>query len=140
MNSPGARIGLAAVLLLAVTSALVWDRGWKDSLRPPAAAPPPAAGMLRLSLGGGRPASPRPGLPPAGVRPPPGRPPRRPAPPSASRRPPRPARTWRVAEGDCLSDIARKVYGTSRRWPEIAAANGLRDPFLIRPGDVLRIP
>ncbi len=33
---------------------------------------------------------------------------------------------WRVARGDCLWNIARAVYGKGTRWPEIAAANGLK--------------
>jgi nucleoid-associated protein YgaU len=45
-----------------------------------------------------------------------------------------------VTKGQSLSEIADRVYGESRRWPEIARANGIEDPDLIREGQVLRIP
>lgn len=47
-----------------------------------------------------------------------------------------------VASGDSLSKIAKKYYGNAMRYPEIFEANKpmLKDPNLIYPGQVLRIP
>jgi nucleoid-associated protein YgaU len=45
-----------------------------------------------------------------------------------------------VSEGDTLTEISVSVYGTSRRWREIAAANGISEPWVIRTGQVLRLP
>ncbi len=43
--------------------------------------------------------------------------------------PPPPARrTYDVKRGDTLWGIAVRFYGNGRRWPEIARANGVRDP------------
>jgi LysM repeat protein len=41
-----------------------------------------------------------------------------------------------VRSGECLSVIAAS-YGTS--WPRLAEVNGLADPDLIFPGQILRI-
>jgi nucleoid-associated protein YgaU len=51
-------------------------------------------------------------------------------------------RMYVVAEGDTLSSIARKFYGSAssrRRIPEANRAL-IRDPYLIQPGWRLRIP
>lgn len=55
---------------------------------------------------------------------------------------PRPASggTYTVQEGDSLSKIARDVMGDMNRWPEIADANGISDPYVIYPGQVLTLP
>lgn len=47
-----------------------------------------------------------------------------------------------VESGDSLSKIAKKYYGNAMRYPEIFEANKpmLKDPNLIYPGQVLRIP
>jgi nucleoid-associated protein YgaU len=45
-----------------------------------------------------------------------------------------------VQEGESLSSIARSVYRRASRWPEIARANGLSEPFRIRAGQTLTIP
>jgi nucleoid-associated protein YgaU len=50
--------------------------------------------------------------------------------------------TYTVRPGDTLSDIAKRLYGKSRRWTRIYRANQDRidDPNLIFPGQVLIIP
>ncbi len=47
-----------------------------------------------------------------------------------------------VVRGDSLSKIAKKFYGNAMKYPEIFDANKpmLKDPNLIYPGQVLRIP
>lgn len=47
-----------------------------------------------------------------------------------------------VKSGDTLSGISKEVYGDPMRYPEIFEANKpmLKDPDLIFPGQVLRIP
>jgi nucleoid-associated protein YgaU len=49
---------------------------------------------------------------------------------------------YTVQKGDTLSKIAKEQYGTWKRYPEIFEANTpmLKDPDLIYPGQVLRIP
>lgn len=48
--------------------------------------------------------------------------------------------TYTVKSGDSLSKIARDVLGDMSRWPEIAALNTLRAPYVIHPGQVLQLP
>lgn len=64
-----------------------------------------------------------------------------PAPPEAARSGPA-RRTYVVGRGETLGAIARKVYGTSKRWKEIYEANRdrIRDPRRMRAGVELRIP
>ena len=45
-----------------------------------------------------------------------------------------------VVAGDCLWNLAGKFYGRPLDWTRIAAANGLRAPYLILIGQRLRIP
>jgi len=65
------------------------------------------------------------------------------APPPA---PPPPAPTQRTytvrsSDGaDGLSGIALRQLGNAARWPEIASLNGLRSPYTIHAGQVLRLP
>jgi nucleoid-associated protein YgaU len=49
---------------------------------------------------------------------------------------------YTVRRGDSLSLIARAKYGDAMRWPTIYEANRdqIKDPNLIYPGQVLRIP
>ncbi len=49
---------------------------------------------------------------------------------------------YTVVSGDSLSKIAKKYYGNAMKYPEIFEANKpmLKDPNLIYPGQVLRIP
>ena len=55
--------------------------------------------------------------------------------------PPAP-RTYTVAAGDSLSKIAKKLYGDASKWKRIFEANRdiLKNPDLIHPGQVLKIP
>ena len=53
--------------------------------------------------------------------------------------PPAPRRHL-VVKGDNLYRLGVAYYGTSARWKDIASANGLREPYLIRQGDRLTIP
>jgi nucleoid-associated protein YgaU len=45
-----------------------------------------------------------------------------------------------VRDGDSLQSIAYAAYGDPTLWREIAADNGIDDPFRVRRGDVLSIP
>lgn len=47
---------------------------------------------------------------------------------------------YTVVEGDTLSKIALKFYGDADRYPLIAHFNGIKDPNLIRVGQILVIP
>ena len=51
-------------------------------------------------------------------------------------------RTYTVVAGDSLSKIAKKIYGNAGRWKEIFEANKdtIKNPDLIHPGQVLKIP
>ncbi len=49
-------------------------------------------------------------------------------------------RRYRVREGETVSQISQKVYGTSRHWERILAANGLSRPEELRAGVELVIP
>jgi nucleoid-associated protein YgaU len=53
-----------------------------------------------------------------------------------------PAQFHTVVKGDSLSKIAKKFYGDAMKYPVIFEANKpmLKDPDLIYPGQVLRIP
>lgn len=49
--------------------------------------------------------------------------------------------TYKVQAGDSLSGIAKAVYGSGDRWPEIVRANpSLADPSVLYVGTVLTIP
>lgn len=47
---------------------------------------------------------------------------------------------YTVKPGDTLSKLAIQFYGDMSRWPQIAAANGIENPNLIRVGQQLNIP
>ena len=51
-------------------------------------------------------------------------------------------RTYTVVEGDNLSRIALREYGSANKWHAIFEANRdlIKDPDLIRPGQVLKLP
>jgi nucleoid-associated protein YgaU len=51
-------------------------------------------------------------------------------------------RTYTVVAGDSLSKIAKKLLGNANRWKDIHALNKdqVKNPDLIRPGQVLKIP
>ena len=50
--------------------------------------------------------------------------------------------SYTVEKGDSLSKIAQKVYGKASLWKKIYEANQdhIKDPDLIYPGQVLRLP
>lgn len=47
--------------------------------------------------------------------------------------------TWVVEKGQRLDWIANEVYGRSSAWRHIAETNGLLNPTLLRPGQILKI-
>jgi nucleoid-associated protein YgaU len=51
-------------------------------------------------------------------------------------------RTYTVRKGDSLSKIAKREYGDAQQWRRIFEANRdtIKDPDLIHPGQVVRIP
>jgi len=51
-------------------------------------------------------------------------------------------RTYTVVKGDTLSRIAKQFYGDANKWRKIFEANGdvIKNPDLIHPGQVLKIP
>lgn len=63
----------------------------------------------------------------------------RPAAPVAPAAPAK-ASSYTVVSGDTLSSIAARVLGDASRYPELAAANGLRAPYVIYPRQVLKVP
>jgi nucleoid-associated protein YgaU len=50
--------------------------------------------------------------------------------------------TYTVVSGDSLSKIAKQIYGKASLWKTIYEANQdqIKDPDLIFPGQMLRIP
>lgn len=51
------------------------------------------------------------------------------------------AKTYTVAKGDCLWNIAKQFYGSGAEYKKLAAANPfIKNPNLIYPGQVLTIP
>ena len=49
-------------------------------------------------------------------------------------------KTYTVQAGDTLGAIARKFYGDAGKYPGLAEVNGIQNPHLIHPGQVLTIP
>jgi len=51
-------------------------------------------------------------------------------------------RSYTVQKGDSLSKIAKREYGDAQQWRRIYEANRdtIKDPDLIYPGQVVRIP
>jgi hypothetical protein len=49
-------------------------------------------------------------------------------------------KTFVVRSGDRLSGIAAAVYRDPSRWRDIARANGIRDPRVLPPGTLLKLP
>lgn len=47
---------------------------------------------------------------------------------------------YRVAPGDTLWSLAERFYGVARRWPEIAAANGIKEGEGLISGRMIKIP
>ena len=50
------------------------------------------------------------------------------------------ADSYTVVRGDCLWNIAVRFYGDGMKFRAIASANGIREPWLILPGQTLTIP
>ena len=50
------------------------------------------------------------------------------------------ASTYTVQSGDTLSAICRKFYGNANLYSQVANKNGIKNPNLIRVGQVLSIP
>lgn len=59
-----------------------------------------------------------------------------PSPPPAGSAP----STYKVKAGDTLGGISQAVYGTSKHWRSILAANGIADARGLKVGTVLKIP
>jgi len=49
-------------------------------------------------------------------------------------------RTYKVKKNDNLTKIAKTVLKDSSRWREIASLNGIKPPYTISPGDILKMP
>lgn len=49
-------------------------------------------------------------------------------------------RTYTVKKGDTLSSIAAAQLGGAEKWHRIQAMNDLKNPNLIHPGQVLKLP
>jgi nucleoid-associated protein YgaU len=49
-------------------------------------------------------------------------------------------KVWQVKRGQTLASIAAREYLDPRRWRDIAAANGIDDPFALRPGMTILLP
>ena len=50
------------------------------------------------------------------------------------------AGTYGVQKGDTLWSIARRVYGNGQRWTDLAEANGITNPKMLRVGQSLIVP
>ncbi len=48
--------------------------------------------------------------------------------------------TYKVVSGDTLSKIAKRFYGDANHYHQIASANGLDNPDLIKVGQELKLP
>ncbi|MBI3038612.1 LysM peptidoglycan-binding domain-containing protein [bacterium] len=48
--------------------------------------------------------------------------------------------TYTVVKGDTLAKISKAMLGTTKRWKEIASANGITNPSKLKVGMVLKIP
>ena len=139
----GAKLGLVLALTLIVGGCLIFDRVYsgRASTRPEHA---PAGRTLVLVHGGqDRPAFRESRAPETGRRT--GSSAHRRTGPVVDerrvRRPERPvARNHMVVKGDSLYRLAKVYYGAPTRWKDIAQANGIREPYVIREGDRLRIP
>lgn len=47
---------------------------------------------------------------------------------------------YEVKQGDCLWQIAQRIYGNPLQWKELANANGLKPPYYIHSGQRLFLP
>jgi hypothetical protein len=53
---------------------------------------------------------------------------------------PAPAGSHTIQPGETLDRLAARYYGDPFRWRPIAEANGIRDPFSLKPGRIIDIP
>jgi Contractile injection system tube protein/LysM domain len=53
---------------------------------------------------------------------------------------PAPSAAHQIQPGENLALIAARYYDDATKWRPIAMANGIRDPFRLRPGAILDIP
>lgn len=53
---------------------------------------------------------------------------------------PAPARSHQVQPGETLDRIAATYYDQPTAWRVLASANGIRDPFALKPGTLLDVP
>lgn len=134
MNDARLKLGLVAAFLFVLGSALFWNglyRGAAEDSREFV----DSARFTLLRNGGDAPYRP---LSPSAETDSPPRPhrvaPDRPAPPARS------SRTVSVKKGDSLYEIADDNLGDGTRWQELARLNDIEPPYLIRPGQVLRLP
>jgi nucleoid-associated protein YgaU len=133
-TSRGTSIGLIIALTLIVGSALVWDRLFRIPLAPSSDVVDRNS-LLVVEHGGVPPrARIRTESPPQSRDRPDARRSRTEPPPK------KPTRFHVVKDGESLSVISSKIYGTCTRWMELAAANDLREPYVIRTGQKIRIP
>ena len=60
----------------------------------------------------------------------------------AAETPPDPPQQYTVVRGDCLSVICRRFYGdgSAAVYKPLAAYNGIKNPNLIYPGQVIKLP
>jgi hypothetical protein len=134
--SGAAGLGILATLLLIVASALVWNVIYLGP-RPVSDRLPGRDRLLVVESAGPLRSASRPSSASRAPAP-------RPRPPGDRRPTPRPTapetRRYQVKDGQCLYEIADEVYGDGNRWREIARENGLVDPYVLRKGQMLRIP
>ena len=48
--------------------------------------------------------------------------------------------SYKIVKGDTLSAIAKRFYGDPSLAYKLATANGIKNPNLIYPGDILELP
>lgn len=120
-----ARVGVLALMGLAILVARLVEVELRPEASPPAAAAPAPA----LLIGG------------AAIPAVDGEPRAEPPPPSPTPTEPE-GRSYIVRSGDTLGTISQKAYGTTRHWALIQDANRdvIPDPRKMRPGIRLRIP
>lgn len=142
--SLGTNLGLLAALLFIVAAALLWHHIYRDPVALTDSRPDPDR-LLMVRVEGPSRLSPEPLASPAGrqgserdraIDPTRTRPaPKIPIPP-----PPPQLRKYEVRKGDCLSTISGEIYGTATRWREIAEANEMAAPYVLKEGMILEIP
>jgi LysM repeat protein len=123
--------GVLALVMIAAAAALIFARGSQ-----PGGAPGQVAGASTGPTSSPTP-TPTPTQTPVPSASPAATPTPRPSPSATAKPTPKARRTYRVQPGDTLGSIALR-FGTTVK--AISALNGIKDPSLIRPGQVLKIP